>query len=190
MQFKLVVLGLALLAVGLVTYASIPAVHTTLVANEQNVWVQNGFPIQANSLVEQPKNITAFSGMNNELRANVTVSLPGAGASSIRFELLAMNNSQSCSPSSRPPTVIVDQTVVNNSFSIPLKAAGTYCFVFDNQTSQSSKTVNISALVLGSTEKILIARDGSANSAGLGLGVLGLVVAIYGYSRKSIIPWE
>jgi len=43
---------------------------------------------------------------------------------------------------------------------------------------------------LGSTEKVLIARDGSANTVGLGLGALGLVVVIYGYSRKSIIPWE
>jgi len=140
--------------------------------------------------VEQPKNITAFSGMNNELRANVTVSEPGVGASNIRFELLAMNNSQTCSPSPRPPTVLVDQTVANKSFNIPLKASGTYCFVFDNQGSQSSKTVNISARVLGSTEKVLIARDGSANTVGLGLGALGLVVVIYGYSRKSIIPWE
>ena len=164
--------------------------HTTPVVNEQNVWVQDGFPVQAGSLVEQPKNITAFSGMNNELRANVTVSEPGLGTSTIRFELLAMNNSQTCSPSPRPPTVLVDQTVANESFNIPFKATGTYCFVFDNQGSQSSKTVNISARVLGSTERVLIARDGSANTAGLGLGALGLVVAIYGYSRKSIIPWE
>ncbi|TMI08833.1 hypothetical protein E6H34_03315 [Candidatus Bathyarchaeota archaeon] len=190
MQFKLVVLGLALLVVGLVTYALIPAVHTTPVVNDQNVWVQNGFPVQARSLVEQPKNITAFSGMTNELRANVTVSEPGVGAPTIRFELLAMNNSLTCSPSSSPPTVLVDQTVVNESFNIPLKATGTYCFVFDNQGSQSSKTVDISARVLGSTEKVLIARDGNANAAGLGLGALGLVVVIYGYSRKTIIPWE
>jgi hypothetical protein len=160
------------------------------VVSEQNVWVQNGFPIQANSLVGQPRNITAFSGMNNELRANVTVFEPGAGASTIHFELLAMNNSQTCSPSARPPTVLVDQTVANKSFNIPLKAAGTYCFVFDNQGPQPSKTVNISARVFGSTEKVLIARDGTANTAGLGLGALGLVVVIYGYSRKSIIPWE
>ena len=184
------VLGLALLVVGLVTYASIPAVHTTPIVSEQNIWAQNGFPIQAGTLVEQPKNITAFSGMNNELRVNVSVSQPPVGASTIRFELLAMNNSQTCSPSPRPPTVLVDQTVANKSFNIPLKTAGTYCFVFDNQGSQPSKTVNISARVLGSTEKILVARDGSANTAGLGLGALGLVVFIYGYSRKTIIPWE
>jgi len=128
--------------------------------------------------------------MNNELRANVTVFESGAGASTIHFELLAMNDSQTCSPSSHPPTVLVDQTVGNKSFNIPLRAAGTYCFVFDNQGPQPSKTVNISARVLGSTEKVLIARDGSANTVGLGLGALGLVVVIYGYSRKSIIPWE
>ena len=190
MQFKLVALGLALLVVGLVAYASIPAVHTTPVVSEQNVWVQNGFPIQARSLVEQARNVTAFSGMNNELRVNVTVFESGAGASTIRFELLAMNDSQSCSPSPHPPTVLVDQTVGNKSFNIPLRAAGTYCFVFDNQGPQPSKTANISVRVLGSTEKVLIARDGSANTVGLGLGALGLVVVIHGYSRKSIIPWE
>ena len=164
--------------------------HTTPVVSEQNVWVQNGFPIQAGALVGQPRNISAFSGMNNELRANVTVFESGAGASTIHFELLAMNDSQSCYPSPHPPTVLVDQTVGNKSFNIPLREAGTYCFVFDNQGPQPSKTVNISARVLGSTEKVLIARDGSANTVGLGLGVLGLVVLIYGYSRKSIIPWE
>ncbi len=164
--------------------------HTTPVVSEQKVWVQNGFPVQAGSLVEQPRNITASSGMNNELRVNVTVSEPGLGASSIHFELLAMNNSQSCSPSPRPPTVLVDQTVSNKSFNVPLIATGTYCFVFDNQGSQPLKNISISARAFGTTQKILIARDGSANTAGLGLGALGLVVVIYGYSRKSIIPWE
>jgi len=165
-------------------------VHTTPVVSEQNVWVQNGFPIQPNSLVGQPRNITAFSGMNNELRVNVTVSEPGVGLSNIHFQLLAMNNTQSCYPPPHPPTVLVDQTISNKSFNIPLREAGTYCFVFDNQGPQPSKTVNISARVLGSTEKVLIARDGSANTVGLGLGALGLVVVIYGYSRKSTIPWE
>jgi hypothetical protein len=176
--------------VGLVAYASIPAVHTTPVVNEQNVWVQDGFPVQAGSLVELPKNITASSGMNNELHVNVTVSKPGVGSSSIHFQLLAMNNTQSCSPSPRPPTVLVDQTVSNKSFNLPLNASGTYCFVFDNQGSQPLKNINISALAVGTTQKVLIARDGTANTAGLGLGAVGLVVALYGYSRKTIVPWE
>ena len=190
MQFKLVALGLGLLIIGLVTYASIPAVHTTPVVNVQNVWVQNGFPVQAGSLVEQPRNVTTFSGMNNELRANFTVSEPHGASSFVHFELLGMNKSQSCSPSSRPPTVLIDQLVSNGSFRIPLKATGTYCFIFDNQSSQISKNISITARVSGTTEQVLVARDGSANTAGLGLGALGLVVAIYGYSRKSIIPWE
>jgi len=181
---------LALLIIGLVAYASIPSVHTTPVVNSQNVWIQNGFPIQASSLVEQPKNITIFSGMNNKLTVNLTVSEPHGTASSVHFELLGMNKTQSCSPSSRPPIVLIDQFVTNQSFNIPLNATGTYCFVFDNQSSQTLKNIDISARALGTTEQILVARDGSANTAGLGLGALGLVVAIYGYSRKSIIPWE
>ena len=179
-----------MLIVGLVAYASIPAVHTTPVVNVQNVWVQNGFPVQAGSLVEQPKNITIFSGMKNELRANLTISEPQGVASSIHFELFGMNKSQSCSPSSRPPAVLIDQLVSNQSFNVPLNETGTYCFVFDNHSSQKLKSIDISARVSGTTELVLVARDGSANTAGLGLGALGLVVALYGYSRKNIIPWE
>jgi len=190
MQLKLVAFGVALLIIGLVAYASVPAVHTTPVVNEQNVWVQNGFPVQAGSLVEQPKNITIFSGMNNELRTNLTVSEPNGVPSSLHFELLSMNKSQSCSPSSRPPAILIDQLVSNQSFSIPLNATGTYCFVFDNQSSQTLKNIDISARAFGTTEQVLVARDGSANTAGLGLGALGLAVALYGYSRKTIIPWE
>jgi hypothetical protein len=179
-----------LLIFGLVAYASIPSVHTTPVVNSRNVWVQNGFPIQASSLVEQPKNITIFPGMTNQLTVNLTVSEPRGTASSIHFELLGMNKSQSCSPSSRPPMVLIDQSVTNQSFNIPLNATGTYCFLFDNQSSQTMKNVDISARASGTTEQILVARDGSANTVGLGLGALGLAVALYGYSRKSIIPWE
>src|SRR5947209_16631472 len=169
MQFKLVAFGIALLIIGLVTYASIPAVHTTPVVNVENVWVQHGLPIQAGGLVEQRKNITIFSGMNNELRANLTVSEPHGVPSSIHFELLGMNNSQSCSPSSRPPVVLIDQLVSNQSFNIPFSATGSYCFGFDN-SSQTLKNIDISARVVGTTEQIIVARDGSANTAGLGLG--------------------
>ena len=190
MQFKLVAVGLGLLITGLVTYASIPAVHTIPVVNVENVWVQNGFPVQAKSFVGQSRNITVFSGMSNELQANVTVSETSGGASSVHFEVLRMNHTQSCSLSSSPASILVNQTVSNQSFNIPLNATGTYCFVFDNQSSQTLKYVDISARVLGTTEQVLVARDGSANTAGLGLGALGLAVALYGYSRKSIIPWE
>ena len=181
---------MALLIVGLVTYASIPSVHTTPVTTVQNVWVQRAFPIQAGSLVEQPKNVTVFSGMDNSIWANLTVSGPQGVASSIHFELLGMNKSQSCSPSSRPPTVLVDQLVGNQSFNIPLNRTETYCFIFDNQGSQTLKSIDISVRMSGTTNQVLVARDGNANTAGLGLGAIGLTVALYGYSRKSIIPWE
>ncbi len=182
--------GLTMLIAGLIAYTSIPAVHTTPVVEVQNVWTQNQFPVQAGSLVEQPKNITIFARMNNVLRVNVTVSEPRVGAASIHFELLAMNNSQTCSPSPRPPAILIDQTISNKSFNIPTNTTGTDCFVFDNQASQTLKNIDIAARVSGTTDKVLIARDGSANTAGLGLGALGFVVAIYGYSRKTVIPWE
>jgi hypothetical protein len=165
-------------------------VHTTPVVSEQNVWVQDGFPVQAGSLVEQPKSINVSSGMTNELRLNVTVSKPGAGLSSIRFEVLSLNNSQSCSSSPHSSTILFDQTISNKSFNIPLNVTGTYCFVFDNQGPQPLKNINISARAVGTTHNVIVARDGTANTAGLGLCALGLVVALYGYSRKTIIPWE
>ena len=190
MQFKLFAFGLALLIIGLLTYASIPTVHITPVVNRQNIWVQKGFPIQAGSLVGHRENITIFPGMNNELRANLTISEPQGIPSSIHFELLGMNKSQSCYPLSLPPAVLIDQTVSNKSFNIPLNATGTYCFVFDNQNSQTLKAIDISVRVLGTRDQIIVARDGGANNAGLGLGALGLVVALYGFSRKTVIPWE
>jgi hypothetical protein len=190
MQFKLVAFGIALLIIGLVAYTSIPTVHTTPIVNEQNVWVQNGIPIQADGFVGQRKNITIFPSMSNELQANVTVSAPNGGAPSIHFELLGMNNTTSCALSSRPSAILVNQTVSNQSLNIPLNATGTYCFVFDNQGSQTLKNIDISARVSGTTEQVIVARDGSANTAGLGLGALGLAVALYGFSRKTIIPWE
>jgi hypothetical protein len=190
MQFKLVAFGLALLAIGLVAYALVPSVHTTPIVKGANVWVQNGFPVQPGTRVEQPRNVTIFPGVRNELRTNITATEPGAGASVIRFELLAMNNSQSCSPSTYAPTVLIDRSVTNASFEVPLRASGVYCFVFDNQSSQTMKNIDISARVSGTAQEVSVSRDGTANTAGLGLGALGLGVALYGCSRKTIIPWE
>ena len=134
--------------------------------------------------------MTIFYGMGNELRTNLTVSGPNGTGSSIHFQLLNMNRSLTCSASPRAATVLIDQVVSNQSFIIPLNMTGTFCFIFDNQASQQTKAIDISSRVSGTAVKVLIARDGSANTAGLGLGALGLVVAVYGYSRKTVIPWE
>ena len=191
MQFKLVLFGLALLIVGLVAYASIPAIHTTPLTRTQDVWVQGQFPVQGRSLVEEPRNVTVFPGMGNELRTNLTVTGPIGTVPSIHFQLLGMNKSSTCSSSPQAPSILVDRTVSNQSFFVvPINMTGTYCFVFDNQASQQVKSINISTLVAGTAVQVQVARDGSANTAGLGLGAIGLVVAVYGYSRKTVIPWE
>ena len=191
MQFKLVLFGLALLTVGLVAYASIPAIHTTPLTRTQDVWVQGQFPIQGRSLVEEPRNVTVFPGMGNELRTNLTVTGPIGTGSSIHFQLLGMNKSSTCSSSPQTPSILEDRTVSNQSFFVvPINMTGTYCFVFDNQASQQVKNIDISTLVAGTAVQVQVARDGSANTAGLGLGAIGLVVAVYGYSRKTVIPWE
>ena len=184
-------LGLALLITGLVAYASIPSVHTTPLMRAQDVWVQGQFPVQGGSLVEQPRNVTIFPGMSNELRTNLTVIGPNGAMSSIHFQLLGMNRSSTCSSSPQVPSILMDRIVSNQSFFVvPLNMTGTYCFVFDNQASQQVKNIDISARVSGAAVQVQVARDGSANTAGLGLGAIGLLVAVYGYSRKTIIPWE
>ena len=191
MQFKVVLFGLALLIVGLVAYTSIPAIHTTPLTRTQDVWVQGQFPVQGRSLVEEPRNVTIFSGMGNELRTNLTVTGPSGTMASIHFQLLGMNKSSTCSASPQAASILIDRTVSNQFFFIvPLNTTGTYCFVFDNQASQQVKGIDISARVSGTAVQVQVARDGSANTAGLGLGAIGLVVAVYGYSRKTVIPWE
>jgi hypothetical protein len=183
--------GLALLIIGLVAYTSIPAVHTTPLTRVSDVWVRGQFPVQGNTLVEEPKNVTIFSGMDNELRTNLTIKGTSGTSSSIHFQLLGMNKSQTCSPYPGAPSILVDRIVSNqSSFVVPVNATGTYCFVFDNQSSQQTKNIDISSRVSGATVQVQVARDGSANTVGLGLGAIGLVVAVYGYSRKTVIPWE
>ena len=183
-------MGAVLLVAGLIAYALIPAVHTTQVTSVRDVWVQNQFPIQEGSLVEQPRNVTVFNGMGNVLQANLTVTGQNGAASSIHFQLLIMNKSMSCSTSSRTSSILVDQDISRQSFAIPLNMTGTYCFVFDNQASMEPRTIDISARVSGTITQVLVARDGSANTVGLGLGAIGLIVAVYGYSRRTVIPWE
>ena len=183
--------GLALLIIGLVAYISVPAIHTTPLTRTQDVWVQGQFPVQGRSLVEEPRNVTIFPGMGNELRTNLTVTGPSGSMASIHFQLLGMNKSSTCSASSQATSIIVDRTVSNQSFFVvPLNMTGIYCFVFDNQASQQVKAVDISARMSSTAVQVQVARDGTANTAGLGLGAIGLIVAVYGYSRRTVIPWE
>jgi len=183
-------LGLVLLLVGIAAYAAIPSVHMTPVVNTTTVWTQTAFPVEPGTLVEQPRNITVFAAMTNVLKTNLTVTETSKSSSStLRFQLLRVYESASCSVSSRQPSILFDQSVSNQSFSVPLNATGTYCFVFDNQGSQTLKNVDISASVTGTSVQVKVARDGSANEVGLGLGAVGLAVAAYGYSRKTVIPW-
>ena len=191
MQFKLVIFGLAMLIIGLVAYTSIPAIHSTPLSRTQDVWVQGQFPVQGRSLVEEPRNVTIFSGMGNELRTNLTVTGPSGSTAAIHFQLLGMNKSSTCSASPQATSILIDRTVSNqSSFILPLNMTGTYCFVFDNQASQQMKSIDITSRISGTAVQVQVARDGSANTAGLGLGAIGLVVAAYGYSRKTVIPWE
>lgn len=183
--------GITLLIIGLVAYASIPAVHTTPLTRTQDVWVQDQFPVQGRSLVEEPRNVTIFPGMNNDLRTNLTVTGPVGAMSSIHFQLLGLNKSSTCSSSPQAPSILMDRIVSNQSFFVvPLNMTGGYCFVFDNQASQQVKNIDISTRVSGTTMQVEVSRDGTVNTAGLGLGAIGFVVAVYGYSRKTVIPWE
>jgi hypothetical protein len=184
-----VAFGLALLVIGLVAYASIPTIHTTPIVNEQSVWTQEGILVQGQGLYETPRNITMFPGANNTLHVNVTQLQP-TGSSPIRFKLYELNKSQTCPATGESP-VLIDRSLSDRQpFNLTLTSGGTYCFVFDNQDSQSPSSIDVSAWVSSQSDQVVVSRDGSANTAGLGLGALGLAVALYGYSRKTVIPWE
>ncbi len=189
MQPKLVLLGALLLLVGLVTYTSVPNIHRTPLLTSQTVIGPESIPVPSQGSVEILRNVTVTQVNQTKLKVNITITGHPGGVSSLILQIFLKNDTRACS--NTPPTsFLVNQDVSNQSFSIPMKASGSYCFVFNNENSQIAKTVSISASLLTASEEILIAKDGSVNVAGLGLGAFGFLVVLYGASRKTIIPWE
>ncbi|HEY4822846.1 MAG TPA: hypothetical protein VIH83_04075, partial [Candidatus Bathyarchaeia archaeon] len=113
MQFKLVILGVVLLVVGLAAYSSIPNVHRTPVLTTQSIMAEN-LSIIAGSSVTVPKNITIPQGKQNELRVNITVTAQSGELATLKFQVFPRNNSMSCS-TTQPTSFLVSQEVSNET---------------------------------------------------------------------------
>ncbi len=188
MQFRLVILGVALLVVGLVAYSSIPNVHRTPVLITQSIMAED-LSIKAGWSETVAKNITIFEDKQNDLRVNITVTAQSGELATLMFQVFPRNNSMSCS-TTQPTSFLVSQKVSNETLLVPMNSTGTYCFIFDNEDYPTSKTASVSAFLDTRSEQVLVAKDGGANTAGLGLGAFGFLVLLYGVTRKTVIPWE
>ncbi len=173
------------MVVGLVSYSSIPNIHRTPVLTTQSIMAEN-LSIIAGSFVTVPRNITISQGKQNDLRINITVTAQSGELATLRFQVFPRNNSMSCS-TTQPTSFLVSQNV---SLLVPMNSTGTYCFIFDNLDFPTSKTASVSAFLDTRSEQVLVAKDGAANTAGLGLGAFGFLVLLYGVTRKTVIPWE
>lgn len=185
MQFKLVLLGALLLTAGLIAYSAIPNVQRSPILTRQDIMTEQ-LSILAGEFRAIPRNITTASTDQNELRVNITVTGRSGELASLLFQVFPGNNSLSC-PIIHPQDYLV---VSNESLAIPADKAGTYCFIFYNESDESNKTISISAILHRRSEQILVSRNGSFNMAGLGVGTLGFLVFVYGVTRKTVIPWE
>ncbi len=173
------------MVVGLISYSSIPNIHRTPVLTTQSIMAEN-LSIIAGSSVTVPRNITISQDKQNELRINITVTAQSGEPATLRFQVFPRNNSTSCS-TTQPTSFLVSRNV---SLLVPMNSTGTYCFIFDNLDYPTSKTAFVSIFLDTWSEKVLVTKDGGANTAGLGLGAFGFLVLLYGVTRKTVIPWE
>ena len=191
MRFTFVLTGIILLIVGLLAYATIPSIHKIPVETSQNIVGHKAVPVGPGYLSETPpENVTAFLGKQNELRVSVTVYLEGGGLSTIRLKLCTEDKAQYCLFAEQPTNCLVNKIVSNETFAVPVNASNTYRLGFDNAGSTNSKNVTFSLSLYGNSVQTIVAKDGSFNLVGLGLGAIGFLVALYGASRKTVIPWE
>ena len=190
MKFGLVVGGSFLLIVGLLAYSMIPNFHPVPLRSAQTIVNTKQIAVSSDSLSETPQNVTLFPGKENDLLVNLTVSTQSGAASSVQFKLFPESAFQSCMLSPQPRGCLVNRTVSNATLKIPLNASTTYYFGFDNSGSSNPKQVMLSANLVGSSVNTMVARDGGLNFAGLGVSLIGLLVALYGVFAKTVIPWE
>jgi hypothetical protein len=197
MRFTFVLTGIVLLIVGLLAYATIPTIHKIPVETSQNIAGPKAVPVEPGFLAETPpENVTIFPDKQNELRINmtlrinITVSLQNGELSTIRFKLYTKDRAQYCLPTDQPTGCLINKTVSNETFIVPVNSSNTYRLAFDNAGSTSPKNVTFSIFLFGNSVQTIVTKDGSFNFVGLGLGAIGFLVAMYGASRKTVIPWE
>ncbi len=191
MRFKFVLTGIVLLIVGLLAYATIPTIHSIPVETSQNIVGPKAVPVEPGFLAETPpENVTIFPGKNNTLRVSITVALQNGGLSTIQFKLYPKDKAQSCMSPDQPTGCLINKTVSNETFNVHVNSSNTYRLAFDNAGSASPKNVTFSLFLFGNSVQTTVTKDGDFNLVGLGLGVIGFLVAVYGVSRKTVIPWE
>ena len=175
---------------GLLAYSMIPNIHLVPLQSAQTIVNPKPIAVSSASLSETPQNVTLFPGKENDLLVNLTVSTQTGSPSSVQFKLFPEGAFQSCMLSSQPRGCLVNQGVSNATLRIPLNASTTYYFGFDNSGSSSPKQIMLSVSLVGSSVNTIVARDGGLNFAGLGMSLIGLLVALYGVFAKTVIPWE
>lgn len=189
MRFKLFLLGGILLAIGLIAYTAIPNVHQTQISESQPLSAQDPITVPALGDSEVSSNLTLYQGKQNQLQTNVTVTAKPGQARTILFQLYPKNQTSSCL--AQPKTYLVNQEITNQSLlQTPVTTSGNYCFVFRNENSPITKTVLLAATINTSFVQVQVTNDGGMNLAGLGVSAFGFLVAIFGASRKTVIPWE
>ncbi len=188
MQFKLVLLGAILLVIGLLAYSSIPNIHKTSIFQSQPLPAQAPVIVPGNGATQIAKNLTIFQGRQNQLQINVTVTSSPAQASTVVLKIFQGNDTKSCLDPQK--SYLVNQDVSNQTLSPSVNNSGLYCFDFENLASKNPRTVTIAASINTNFVQVQVANDGEMNIAGLGLGAFGFLVALFGISRKTVIPWE
>ena len=176
--------------IGLLAYSMIPNIHTLSFQSSQQIVGPTRILVSPNFQSETHQNVNISSGTTNELVANVSVSLESGGISTINFKLFTQSHMGSCLQDPSPSSCLVDRKVSNETIRIPLNASTTYYFAFENKDSSGTRLVRLSASLISSSVYAVAQRDGSLNFAGLGLGLVGLAVALYGVVAKTVIPWE
>lgn len=190
MKFVALLAGVILLAVGLVAYLTIPNTHNIPVETFHNIVHDKDIQVSSYSSTQTPENVTIVVGKSNNLLVNATVALGNGGLSSVQLKIFSRDKFQSCMLDSQPTGCLYDRPVSNGTITIPLNQTTIYYFGFDNTSSNSSKTVTLSASVETMSINTLVTKDGSWNLTGLGISAIGLVIMLYGAVSRTIIPWE
>lgn len=190
MKFVAVLAGVSLLIIGLLAYAVIPNVHTVPVQSRSTLADPPPIVVNPNFQAETQQNVTILSAKSNAMLLNLTVSSASGGPSSIWLKVFTEPQLQNCTRESNPTGCLVDQRVSNQTVTVPLNASSTYYFYFDNRDSNSQKVVSLTASLIASSVDTFVARDGELNYGALALGVLGLIITVYGLVARTVIPWE
>ena len=140
-------------------------------------------------IVEITYNLSLVPERQNELVANITVTSDSGQATPLLFEIFQRNQTQSCL-NTLPKSYLASQEISNESLRIPISRSGSYCFVFDNEASQAYKSVLLATSVSSTFDEVRVSNDGEVNIAGLGVGALGFLLALTGFFKKTVIPWE